>query len=213
MAPKNRPHFKSSRTKPIRLGIADKSPLIQAALKSLFNEDDRFDLLCVCSSGEQFLDLVESTEMEVAVIGWVLPPGDGRFILDQLRDRFDTPRIVVYTGSEGEKVPIQAMAHGSAGFVSKSEQPEVLLDAVADVAAGRMVFPYLDIRAVSNNPLSMLTRRELEILSSLAAGRTNKEIAANAGVSVNTVKFHIKNLFEKLNVNNRGQAIALYLQS
>lgn len=199
--------------KPARVGIADKSPLIQAALKYLFTEDERFELVCVCDSGEKFLELADATDMEVGVIGWILSPGDGRFVLDQLRDRYDAPRIVVYTGDESERVPIQVMAHGGAGFVSKSEQPETLLDTVAEVAAGRMVFPFLDIRAVSVNPLATLTRRELEILSSLAAGRTNKEIAEKAGVSVNTVKFHVKNLFEKLDVNNRGQAIALYLRS
>lgn len=198
---------------PIRVGIADKSPLIQAALKYLFTEDDRFELVSVSDSGEKFLEMADATDMEVGVIGWIISPGDGRYILDQLRDRFDAPRIVVYTGSESDKIPIQVMAHGGAAYVSKSEQPEFLLNTVAEIAAGRMVFPFLDIRAVSDNPLSTLTRRELEILSSLAAGRTNKEIAEKAGVSVNTVKFHVKNLFEKLNVSNRGQAIALYLQS
>ena len=204
---------KTKGTGPFRVGIADKSPLIQTALKQLFSEDPRFKIVGVCATGEDFMELLDATDMQLGIIGWVISPGDGRFILDQLRDRFDTPRILVYTGAETEKVPIQVMAHGGAGFVSKSEQPQTLLDTAAEVAAGRMVFPYLDIRDVSNNPLSSLTRRELEILSSLAAGRTNKQIAEEAGVSVNTVKFHIKNLFEKLDVNNRGQAIALYLQS
>ena len=204
---------KKSRTRPIRVGIADKSPLIQAALKYLLTEDERFELVSVCAGGEKFIEMADCTDMEVGIIGWVISPGDGRFILDQLRDQFEAPRIVVYTGSEGEAVPIQVMAHGGAAFVSKSEQPEVLLDTVAEVATGRMVFPYLDVRSISDNPLATLTRRELEILSFLAAGRTNKQIAGAAGVSLNTVKFHIKNLFEKLNVNNRGQAIALYLRS
>jgi two-component system nitrate/nitrite response regulator NarP len=104
------------------------------------------------------------------------------------------------------------MAHGGAAYVSKNEQPEYLLDTVAEVARGRMVFPYLDVSLINANPLTTLTKRELEILSSLAAGRTNKEIAAEKGVSDNTVKYHIRNLFEKLSVSNRGQAIALYLK-
>ena len=98
-------------------------------------------------------------------------------------------------------------------FVSKNEHPQHLLDTMVQVAKGRMVFPYLDVSQINANPMSTLTKRELEILSSLAAGRTNKEIAAEKGVSTNTVKYHIKNLFEKLSVTNRGQAIALYLKS
>jgi two-component system nitrate/nitrite response regulator NarP len=76
-----------------------------------------------------------------------------------------------------------------------------------------MIFPFLDIRSLHENPLSTLTRRELDVLSALAAGQTNKQIAAAQDVSPNTVKFHVKNLFEKLKVNNRSQAVALYLKS
>ena len=59
----------------------------------------------------------------------------------------------------------------------------------------------------------LLTRRELEVLSDLASGRTNKQIARDLGVSLNTVKFHVRNLFQKLGVNSRSQAISMYLRS
>jgi two-component system nitrate/nitrite response regulator NarP len=105
------------------------------------------------------------------------------------------------------------MAHGGAAFVSKSEQPAVLLDTIEAVSLGRMVFPYIDVRTIYDNPLSTLTRRELEVLSDLSSGRTNKQIARDLGVSLNTVKFHVRNLFQKLDVNSRSQAISLYLRS
>lgn len=203
---------KSSSKSVIRVGVADKSPLIQAALTHLFAEDERFDLVCMCADGESFLQLVDKSNMQVAVTGWIISPGDGRYILDQLRSHSNAPRLVVYTGAVGESVPAQVMAHGGAAFVSKSEQPNYLLDTVAAAAEGRMVFPFLDVRKIYRNPLTTLTKRELEVLSALAAGHTNKQIAAAQNVSPNTVKFHIKNLFEKLSVKNRGQAISLYLQ-
>jgi two-component system nitrate/nitrite response regulator NarP len=105
------------------------------------------------------------------------------------------------------------MTHGGAAFVSKSEQPAILLETIAAVFAGRMVFPYIDVRTIYDNPLSTLTRREMEVLSDLAAGRTNKQIARELGVSLNTVKFHVRNLFQKLGVNSRSQAISMYLRS
>lgn len=197
----------------ISVGIADKSPLMQTALRTLLSEDCRFEVVGVSKSSEEFLARVGDSAMDVAVIGWVISPGDARFILDHLRTRTKAPRIVVYSGIESETVPAHVMAHGGAAFVSKNEQPTYLLDTIAEVARGRMVFPYLDVSQINASPLSTLTKRELEILSSLAAGRTNKEIAADKGVSANTVKYHIRNLFEKLGVNNRGQAIALYLKS
>lgn len=199
-------------SRPILIGIADKSPLMRAALKQLFSEDDRFQIVGSSENSETFLKMVEDIHMDVAVVGWVIPPGDARFILDHLQPRTDSPRVIVYTGLESDTVPMHVMAHGGAAYVSKNEQPQNLLDTAAQVARGRMVFPYLDVSLINANPLTTLTKRELEILSSLAAGRTNKEIAAEKGVSSNTVKYHIRNLFEKLSVSNRGQAIALYLK-
>ena len=203
----------STSDKNIRIGLADKSPLIQAALTHLLTEDERFELIKVCADGEAFLESLDECDLDVAIIGWVISPGDGKYILDQLQSHANAPRIVVYTGAEGESVPVQVMAHGAAAFVSKSDQPEYLLDTVAAVAQGRMVFPFLDVRKIHQNPLTSLTKRELEVLSALAAGQSNKEIATAHGISPNTVKFHVRNLFEKLGVHNRSQAIALYLKS
>jgi two-component system nitrate/nitrite response regulator NarP len=204
---------KSSSKSIIRVGVADKSPLVQAALLHLFAEDQRFELVDVWADGESMLKSIDQCALNIVVTGWIISPGNAKYILDQLRAHANAPRIIVYSGAEGESVPAQVMAHGGAAFVSKREQPEYLLDTVAAVAEGRMVFPFLDVRKIHRNPLTSLTKRELEVLSTLAAGHTNKQIAAAHGVSPNTVKFHIKNLFEKLGVNNRGQAIALYLRS
>ena len=199
-------------TEAIRVGVADKSPLVQAALTLLIDKDERFELVKVWDDGEVFLGEVDDVDIDVLISGWVINPGDGKYILDRLRAKPDAPRVVVYTGAASEAVPAQAMAHGAAAYVSKSELPEVLLDTVAAVAAGRMVFPFLDVRKINEGPLTQLTRRELEVLSALAAGQTNKEIAMTLGLSPNTVKFHIKNLFQKLGVHNRSQAVALYLK-
>jgi two-component system nitrate/nitrite response regulator NarP len=204
---------KATDSGPILVGIADKSPLMRTALRTLLNEDGRFEVVCICKNAGEFLEKVGTVVVDVAVAGWIIPPGDARFILDHLRTRPDAPRVVVYTGIESESAAAHVMAHGGAAFVSKNEEPEYLLDTIAEVARGRMVFPFLDVSRINASPLSTLTKRELEILSSLAAGRTNKEIAAEKGVSTNTVKYHIRNLFEKLSVTNRGQAIALYLKS
>jgi len=199
--------------KPVRVGLADKNPLMHAALKHLLSEDERFELVFVASDGQEFLRHAAETPIDVGVIGWIIGPSDGRFILDHLNLEDDPPRIIVYTGDGNKTVPSQVMTHGGAAFVSKSEQPTVLLDTIATVAEGRMVFPYMDVRSIYDNPLSTLTRREMEVLSDLSSGRTNKQIARDLGVSLNTIKFHVRNLFQKLGVNSRSQAISLYLKS
>ena len=100
----------------------------------------------------------------------------------------------------------------AAGFVSKRAPPERLLDVLSAVAAGDMVFPFVDIRKMRADPLENLTLRERSLLSALGSGHTNSQLAKDFGVSINTIKFHLRNLFEKLEVRNRAQAIALFLE-
>ena len=197
----------------IRVAIADKNPLVQAGLKQILGEDGRFRVACVSADAAAFIAALEDTPADVAVVGWILPGGGGKFILDHLVGHEGAPRVAIYTGAEGEAVAAQVMAHGGAAYVSKSEPPEDLVATIADVAEGKMVFPYLDIRRIHDNPMTALTRRELEVLSALVAGHTNKQIANDQDVSPNTLKFHVKNLFSKLGVSNRSQAVALYLRS
>lgn len=104
------------------------------------------------------------------------------------------------------------MMEGAAGFCSKKEAPERLVETVAAVALGNMVYPFMDMRAVTADPLGDLTAREAELLTYLADGITNQQIASKLGISLNTVKFHLKNLYEKLDVKNRSQAVSAYLR-
>jgi len=200
---------------PIRLGLADKNPLVLRGLQSLFGEDRRFELTVSASDGERFLDAVSRFDFDVGIIGWVMANGDGRAVLEALRSREGAPRplprIVVYTGADLEAART-AMQLGAAGFLSKSEPPERLLDLVAEVARGRMMFPFLDPRPAAADPRAGLTARERELLEGLAEGLSNEGLARRFGLSPNTVKFHLRNLYEKLGAANRAQAVALLLQ-
>lgn len=197
----------------VRVGIADKSPLVRAGLRHLFENDERFDLVTICNDGKSLLASLDDRPIDVAISGWIIEPSRGKYILDQLRGRPDAPRVIIYTGADDENIPVLAMAHGAAAFVSKREETNYLLDTVASVAAGHMVFPFVDVRLIHLNPLTTLTHREMEVLAAAATGQSTKEIAAAQGVSPNTVKFHLRNVYQKLGVSNRSQAIAIYLKS
>jgi two-component system, NarL family, nitrate/nitrite response regulator NarL len=196
----------------IDLVIAEKNPLLQSSLAKLFADDDRFSVAAVTADGERFLEAIEQIPFDVGIIGWEMPYLDGRGVLQALRNRPDAPRVVVYTGSPNPDVPRQAMTLGAAGFCSKREPPEQLLDTILAVAAGRMVFPFIDISSLAADPLAGLTPRERELLAALASGLTNQEMATQLDISLNTVKFHLKNLYDKLGVGNRAQAVAFYLK-
>jgi two-component system nitrate/nitrite response regulator NarP len=198
-------------TEIIDIAIADKSPIVQSGLRALFENDERFRVVAVAADGERFIEAVDRLSFDIAIIGWEMPFLSGSAVLRALRGREDAPRLIVYTGSQELDVPRQAMALGAAGFCHKSDPPERLVETVLAVARGRMAFPYVDVRLLELNPLAGLTDREREILEALAQGMTNQQLANAFGISLNTVKFHLKNLYGKLGVDNRAQAVAKYL--
>ena len=121
--------------------------------------------------------------------------------------------MIVYTGEPGKDVLRQAVRLGAWGFISKSDEPGMLVEAVAAVARGRMSLPYIDLHSLTSDPLGELTARERELLVALANGWTNLQIASRIGISRNTVKYHLKNLYDKLGVSNRAMAVALYMSA
>jgi two-component system nitrate/nitrite response regulator NarP len=207
-------HHRSVSTAPIGVAIVDKSPLILRALKSMLLADERFELAVSATDGERFLEALNRVRFDVAVIGWTMPYCDGRTVLKRLAARENAPRIIVYTGDLSPTVPREVIKLGGAGFCSKTDSPEYLLDVIENVARGQMIFPFMGQlhNTITGSPeMESLTPRESELLSQLSNGSTNNEIARNMGVSLNTVKFHLRNLYSKLGVRNRAEAIARHL--
>ncbi len=200
-------------TAPVSLSLADGNPLVLSAMSELFDRDPRFSLVSTTATAEGFLGAVMRVPVMVGVIDWALPALGGQKLIEVLRDQANAPRIVVY-GEDGRgEVPRQAMLAGAAGFVGRNRPVETLLETCLTVAAGQMVFPFLDMRELAADPITQMTRRERALLEALSRGLSNKELARDFGISANTVKFHLSNLFEKLGVANRAQAIAFYYGS
>ena len=198
--------------KPINIMLADNNPLVLSGMSDIFDRDPRFSLVATTATAEGFLGMVMRVPVEIGVIDWQLPVLGGAKLVEILREQENAPRLVVY-GDDTPALPRLAMTAGAAGFAPRSGDVEVLLSTCIQVAAGKMVFPFLDIRALQNDPIQQLSRRERMILEALSKGLTNRELSADLGISINTVKFHLSNLFDKLSVRNRAQAIAFYYSS
>ena len=196
-----------------RVMIADKSPVVRSGLRDFISRDGRFEVLDTHASGSAFIASVEQHPTDIGIIGWSLPDMNGGEILSTLKRRHIPTRIIVYTGEPGKDVLRQSVRLGAWGFISKSDEPSVLVDSIAAVARGRMSLPYIDLQALTTDPFSELTSRERELLTALANGWTNLQIASRIGISRNTVKYHLKNLYDKLGVSNRAMAVALYMQT
>ena len=193
------------------IAIADKNPVVRTGLIDVITRDGRFEVKVAVATGGAFLDAIEAEPADIAIIGWALPDMTGGDVLAELKRRSITARTIVYTGEPGQSVLRRTIEAGAWGFMSKSDEPEVLLEIISTVSHGRVSFPYVDIEAARHDPLDVLTVRERELLTALAAGWTNMQIAARIGISRNTVKYHLKNLYDKLDVNNRAMAVALYM--
>lgn len=193
--------------------LADKNPMVLAGMRQLLESDGRFRVIATAADGERFLELARQHRFQIGIIGWEMPSHGGRAVLQTLRIQPRAPRVIVYTGSRDPEVPREVMALGGAGFCAKSEPPERLLTVVLEVASGRMSFPFVDVRRLGHDPLAALSHRERQLLDGLATGRTNARLASELGLSINTVKFHLKKLYEKLAVRNRAEAVAMGFRS
>lgn len=195
--------------RPIDIMLADSNPLVLSAMAEIFERDPRFSLVATSATAEGFLGTVMRVPCQVGVIGWDLPVLGGAKLIEVLREQERAPRLVVYA-DEARDLPRLAMTAGAAGFAPRSGEVEALLDTCAEVAAGKMVFPFIDVRELQADPMHSLSRKERVILEALAKGLSNRELARELGISTNTVKFHLSNLYDKLSVKTRGQAIAFY---
>ncbi len=189
--------------------LADSNPLVLTAMSEILERDPRFSLVATSSTAEGFLGTVMRMPVQVGIIDWNLPALGGAKLIEVLREQPNAPRLVVY-GDEAGETPRKAMSSGAAGFASRSGAVETLLETCLAVAQGQMVFPFLDVRKLQQDPIEQLSRRERALLEALSTGMTNRELSKEFEISANTVKFHLSNLFEKLSVKNRTQAIAFY---
>lgn len=195
--------------KPINIMLADSNPLVLTAMSEIFERDARFSLVATSATAEGFLGMAMRVPVDIGVIDWNLPALGGSKLIEVLREQEKSPRIVVY-GNQTRDLPSIAMSAGAAAFASRSDEVDGLLSICEDVAQGKMVFPFLDVRQLQKNPIQQLSKRERSILEALSKGLTNRELSLELGISINTVKFHLSNLFDKLAVRNRAQAIAYF---
>jgi DNA-binding NarL/FixJ family response regulator len=197
----------------IDVAIVDQNPVVRAGLEALIIKDGRFGISGIYASGAALIEALKKTPVEIAIVGWALPDMHGSEVLDCVKkDKLKT-RVIIYTGERGQDVLRQSIKGGAWGFVSKMEEPPVLLEAVVSISRGRLSLPYVDIDLLNHDPLDGLTARERELLAALANGWTNLQIAARTGITRNTVKYHLKNLYDKLSVSNRAMAVALYMSA
>ena len=193
-----------------RVLIAERNPLVVAALRGLFAENARFTIAETARTSVELCEKLAHVEADCVLLSWQLADAEAPDVMADIgRHGFD-PRIVLFADTQNAAVVTETIRMGVNGLCYQFEDPEILFATLTAVMKGRICIPYTVLSKVTNTPFQHLTSREAELLGMLANGWSNTQIASRTGISENTVKYHLKNLYEKLEVRNRAMAVVLY---
>ncbi|MBP7960416.1 MAG: response regulator transcription factor [Caldilineaceae bacterium] len=202
---------------PIRVILADDHALVIEGLRGLIDHEPDMQVVATVQNGDELLQILAHQAADVVVLDLQMPY-HGLTALAEIRRRQLSVRVLVLTAYfDGESIQ-SALELEAEGFVLKTEPPAQTVAAIRQVAQGQLVFPraaqrWLASNRHATNPLDVLSAREQEVLSHAAQGQTNAEIAQTLVISENTVRFHLKSIFEKLHLGNRTEAAAWYFKN
>lgn len=197
----------------IRIVVADDHAVVREGVRRVFEEDAGLTVVGEAATGAEALRAVEATRPDVLVLDVGLPDLGGLEVLRRLRSSGPEPRVLVLSMHDDAEYVIRAVQTGVDGYLLKDEaEPTMLRTAVRAVYEGHSYFSSTVAAALTGalqpprrpepDPLAPLTDRELDVLRLVASGRTNKEMAAELGISRRTVETHRGNLMRKLDIHS-----------
>jgi DNA-binding NarL/FixJ family response regulator len=197
----------------IRILCVDDHPIVREGLASILSLQPDMELICAAESGAQALELFREMHPDITLVDLRLPDMSGHELTRQMLSHLPGARIIVLTSFEGDVDIERALAAGARGYVVKGIVREELLGAIRAVHAGRKHIPGpLAEKIAEHLGSEKLSERELQVLQEMAAGKRNKEIGAALSIAEDTVKMHVKNILEKLQVNDRTEAVTVALR-
>ena len=204
----------------IRVGLVEDDEGIRASLGDILARSKTCQVVCSCGDGETALTTLAEHQPEVVLMDINLPGMNGIECVRQLKKRLPAAQVIMLTVYGDNERLFRSLMAGASGYLLKSTPSAKLLEAIQDVRAGgspmtpqiaRRVVQYFRTVPQPASELDLLTPREKQLLDQLSQGFLYKEIVANLGMSLDTVRTHIRNIYEKLHVHSRTEAVVKYL--
>lgn len=201
----------------LKVLLVDDHPLMRRGIKQLIELDDRFEVIGDVGSGTEGISVALQTSPDLIILDLNMKGLSGLDTLKGLRAEGVDARIVILTVSNAKNDIFALIDAGADGYLLKDSEPDTLLEQIKRIAQGEVILSdsikgLLLERENRQDPMELLTDREMDVLRHIATGLSNKQIAAQLFISEETVKVHIRNLLRKLNVHSRVAATVLYFE-
>jgi DNA-binding NarL/FixJ family response regulator len=195
-------------TSPIRVLCIDDHALVREGIAALINRQADMQVIAEATAGDDGIKLFRIHQPDVSIVDLRLPDMSGIEVIARILSERPDARLLVISSSEGDVDIHRALSAGAMGYVLKGMPREALLEAIRRVHRGDKAIPPEVAAAVAAHLTDEpLTRREIEVLTVVATGARNKEIAATLGISEDTVKMHVKSIITKLGAEDRTGAV------
>ena len=193
-----------------KVAVVDDHGVVLAGLKFVLSRAEGMEVVATAESADDIIGFYEKTNPDVLLLDIRMPSVSGLDALETLRKVHPDAKVAMLTTSELEEDIFRALKLGANGYIPKDSRPAEIAKAVREIASGGRYIPD-DIQRIfeMRQGVKSLSARELSIIQLAAKGFSNPEVGEMLGISVNSVKTHFRHIFEKMDVNDRMEAVTL----
>jgi DNA-binding NarL/FixJ family response regulator len=201
------------KNKSIRILVADDHYIVRIGLVALMNTEPDMEVVAEAGDGAEAVALFEKFQPDLVLMDSRMPMKNGFEAISEIRRKHPAARVLMLTAYDGDQEIALAIAAGAQGYVLKNSTGDKLIPAVRAVAAGQKWLPKeIAGRLAARKSFEQLTPREVQVLTQMAKGRANKEIADILNITEYTAKDHLKSILAKLRASDRTEAVTVAIQ-